>query len=794
MIDDPRQEFAELHHRFRSTLGLRRQLIVDQWTELRTVRWSIAGVDMLQVWVHQMAGSSGSFGYPALGECARELEHRLAGVTGGAAHSMDAVAAIAASVERLRIHIDRVLAMEPSELPVPQTVLAAEGSSRSLIHVVDGDADILELLASCLRTQGYRVKAYADPDAMLPDLVDDPPTTILMDVGFSGGRWQGIHAINSIRSNSRIRIPVVLISARTDIDARLLALRAGAAAYLTKPVDLRDLFATMHLACMEGANAPLRVLVVDDDAIAGNHHAAVLRAAGMAASVLIQPMLALQVIPEFRPDVLLVDLHLPACSGNELVTILSDVPKYATLPVVCLSADASQMAQNRAFELGAHFFLPKPATAHELVETLRKCVLENERRSALLGRVKHLKAGCGAVSREAFLSRLDSAIGAPAAEGSSAALVYLALDQLAEVHGRYGVSGAMEVQYSLEKCVSAMVGDDDDWFVLGTTVIAMLLGPRPMDSHRDFLAGLERTIATSGFWLGREQLPCTASAVLLPLLPTSGSVSEVLARVEHAERAASAAGGNQYLVIERPPLQELGLQPTGRGLPVDRLALHLQPIVDEQGAEQRIYDVLVRLRDASGALLPARMFLPELASMGLAAQLDLWVMGAAVEHLRTMPRAGRGIELAVRLSSTSLDSAMLLPDVGAIVSALANGSGNRLVFQIDEEWLALHAVAGIELVVALHDLGCGAMLCNFGGTEHPLSTTWAGWFDYAKVSQPRLENIASKAGERRAVEEMIREAAVRGALIIACQIESEQTMSTLRGWGVRLFEGKFERP
>ena len=41
---------------------------------------------------------------------------------------------------------------------------------------------------------------------------------------------------------------------------------------------------------------------------------------------------------------------------------------------------------------------------------------------------------------------------------------------------------------------------------------------------------------------------------------------------------------------------------------------------------------------------------------------------------------------------------------------------------------------------------------------------------------------------------MIREAAVRGALIIACQIESEQTLPTLHSWGVRLFEAKFERP
>lgn len=793
MIDDPREEFAELHHRFRSKLGLRRQLIVDQWNELRTVRWSIAGVDMLHVWVHQLAASSASFGYPALGEHARELEKRLVTVKGGATHSMDAVAGIAASVERLRIQIDRVLAMGPSELPAPLMVAAAGSSGRALVCVVDSDPDVLELTASCLRTQGYRVTAYTNVDAMLPDLAVDPPAAILMDAGFSGGRWQVIHAMHSIRSNSPFRINVVVISTRADVDARLLALRAGAAAFLTKPPDLRDLFATMQLVCIEGANTPLRVLVVVDDSIVGNNHVAVLKAAGMTASVLSQPMLALRVMGEFRPDVLVVDLHLPACSGSELVTILSDVPQHATLPVVCLSADARQIAEDRAFEQGARLFLKKPVTSHQLVESLRKCVLESKRRSALLGRVARLEAGRGTDLREAFRARLDSAIQAPAADGTPAALVYLSLDKLAEVHARHGVSGITEVQHNLEECVSGMVDERDEWFVLGTTVIAIVLGARSMDSHRDFMAGLERRIDANGFWLGRERLPCTASAVLLPLLASSGPVSEVLARVEQEQCAATAAGGNQYSVIEHAPVQDFGLQTTGRGLPVRHLALHLQPIVDAKGNEQRVYDVLVRLRGSSGALLPARKFLPLLESMGLAAQLDLWVMGAAVEHLMAMPKAGRGIELAVRLSTTSLDSATFLPDVGAIISPIPRGSGNRLIFQIDEEWLALHPVAGIELVVALHDLGCGAMLCNFGGTQHRLSTTWAGWFDYAKVSQVRLEKIASDADERRAVEAMIGEAAVRGALIIACQIDSDQTMSTLRSWGVRLFEAKFER-
>ena len=795
MTDDSRHQHTQDHERFRASLAQRRQLIIELWTGLRLVRWSSLEVELLRNMVHELGNSCTEYGLPALGEYARELEHRLQEVTGEAPRPMEAMAGIMASVGRLTIQIDRVLAMDPAEMPTQ----AGRDAPLPIVYAADEDADDLALLASCLRASGYRVKTFSDPGAMIPQLARDSPVAIVMDIGFPDGRWRGIEAVSALRVTGRSRIPVVFLSARADVDARVRALRAGAAAFLTKPVDLNDLLASLRLACTDSAREPLRVLVIGDDESVASQHAEVLNAAGMMASVLAQPMLALQAIPRFRPDLLLLDVRLIECTGEEMVRLLSEVPEYQTLPMVCLSDDAGQIAVSRGFDLSAYRFLSRQASAHELVAALRQCVLENERWLARLGRVTHLEAGRSACSRESFLFRLDTAIAASRAREPSVALVYLALDQLAEVHTRYGIDAVLDVQHSMEKSVSVLLGDEGCWSVLGTSVIAVLLASSSGDRQREFLAALAQEVASSGFWHGGAPLQCTTSAVLLPLSPESGSVIEVLARVEQAKREARGAGGNKYLVIEeagsRRQLQpgEPGAESTDNRLQADRLALHLQPIVDEHRVQQHLFDVLVRRRDSAGRLLAASAFLPELDSIGLAHQLDRWVMATAVEYLTTVLHRGKGIEMAVRLSATSLEDVTLLDHIRTIVSAIPKGSGNRLVFQIEEAWLALNESAGIEVAVALRDLDCGVMLWNFGGTEHPRNAAWASWVDYAKLSPRRLADITAGMEARNAVERMIREAQVRGARIIACQIEDEETMSTLCRWGVRLFQGKLVR-
>lgn len=81
------------------------------------------------------------------------------------------------------------------------------------------------------------------------------------------------------------------------------------------------------------------------------------------------------------PDLLLMDLNLPAISGFELLAWLRQQPRFQELPVVIFSSSARPEDMKRARELGAHDYLQKPTSgAHfgEIVEQLKQKWLTKE--------------------------------------------------------------------------------------------------------------------------------------------------------------------------------------------------------------------------------------------------------------------------------------------------------------------------------------------------------------------------------------------------------------------------------
>jgi putative two-component system response regulator len=75
---------------------------------------------------------------------------------------------------------------------------------------------------------------------------------------------------------------------------------------------------------------------------------------------------------EFGPDLVLLDLHMPAPDGREVLRQLRSVRhSLGFLPVVVLTADSSRLARNSALLLGADDFLTKPLDKTEVILKVR---------------------------------------------------------------------------------------------------------------------------------------------------------------------------------------------------------------------------------------------------------------------------------------------------------------------------------------------------------------------------------------------------------------------------------------
>ncbi len=114
--------------------------------------------------------------------------------------------------------------------------------------------------------------------------------------------------------------------------------------------------------------AQARVLVVDDDAQNVRYIKDVLEWAGYKqVRGTTQPTEVLSELHQYRPDLILLDLIMPAMDGYEVMEVLQEeLPPDSYLPILVLTSDTSQEAKRRALSHGAKDFLTKPFSPTEI--------------------------------------------------------------------------------------------------------------------------------------------------------------------------------------------------------------------------------------------------------------------------------------------------------------------------------------------------------------------------------------------------------------------------------------------
>ena len=121
---------------------------------------------------------------------------------------------------------------------------ADAGDPTKTVLVVDDDRPLRTLCRASLEEAGFRVLEAADGEQALASVHDEQPDLILLDImmpGISG--WEVTSALLADRSTDRI--PIVFMSARTELSDRARAFDLGAQDYVTKPFDPRRLAETV---------------------------------------------------------------------------------------------------------------------------------------------------------------------------------------------------------------------------------------------------------------------------------------------------------------------------------------------------------------------------------------------------------------------------------------------------------------------------------------------------------------------------------------------------------------------
>nr|WP_243470478.1 response regulator [Halomonas lionensis] len=363
----------QLRQRFIEQLPARLQQITAQWQQSRTSPEAEARLaPELHRFFHSLKGTGRSLGFERIAMLADQGETALNNPS------------VSAEVVEL---IFTQLAQEQQRLeslPGQQKALAALNSvefspapaqTRSkrqrLIYLCDDEPDQVSQLLHHLRCFGHEVVHFEDTDTFFNAVITRRPDAIIMDVQFPLGHTAGTETLTSLNKLTGERLRSSVLSSHNDFHSRLSAVRAGCNGYFTKPVKPLDLMLAVDELTTPLDDEPLRVMVVDDEPEVAAYHALLLEAAGMVVQQVNHPAEALNALERFSPDLLLVDVYMPVCSGEELASIIRQQPEYVGLPIIYLSSETDSQKQLSAMTAGVEAFITKPVVPEELVSAVK---------------------------------------------------------------------------------------------------------------------------------------------------------------------------------------------------------------------------------------------------------------------------------------------------------------------------------------------------------------------------------------------------------------------------------------
>ncbi len=117
----------------------------------------------------------------------------------------------------------------------------------------------------------------------------------------------------------------------------------------------------------------MRILVVDDSRAMRAYVRGVLKANyDCSLKEVTSGFEALRLLPRERFDLVITDVNMPDINGLELIRFIRSSDRYRDVPVLIISTQTTDQAQEKVFELGANGFLAKPFEPKMLVEAVAK--------------------------------------------------------------------------------------------------------------------------------------------------------------------------------------------------------------------------------------------------------------------------------------------------------------------------------------------------------------------------------------------------------------------------------------
>lgn len=398
--------------------------------------------------------------------------------------------------------------------------------------------------AQTLTQYGFVVREFHSLDSALAATVVDTPAAILCLAHMGNLSEASLGALRAAAPHAHC----LAICADAGLAQRIAAVRLGMAGFFTPPVDAAQLVDRLDKLLRDDREETPKVLVVEDSPAQAAFIEAVLKQAGMHPKVIIDPMLAWGALSEVQPELILMDMYMPGCTGEELAKVIRQQPAWLSVPIVFLSAETDSTRQQEAMSLGGDDFLTKPIAPDRLIAAVWSRVRRYRSLRALMMR----DSLTGLLNHTTAKERLHLEVLRAQRHGHPLSFAMVDIDHFKRVNDTWGHPTGDRVIKNLARLLGQRLRATDIVGRYGGEEFAVVLPETPGSHAVQVMNTLREVFATLPQGNAEQPFQATFSCGIASL-PDHASAKALTEAADAALYEAKRGGRNQVCAAGKSP-------------------------------------------------------------------------------------------------------------------------------------------------------------------------------------------------------------------------------------------------
>ena len=402
----------------------------------------------------------------------------------------------------------------------------------------------------------------------------------------------------------------------------------------------------------------------------------------------------------------------------------------------------------------------------------------------------------GLMNRREFEDRVKLLLAKQYGEKTQSALCYLDLDQFKVVNDTCGHAAGDELLNQLSTLLNHNIRRNDILARLGGDEFGVLMENCNIEDAQRLAETLLKVVKEFVFAWEDSIYHIGVSIGLVSISYNTQNLTELLKEADAACYMAKELGRNRIHIYEKDDVQiaerqgeMLWVNRIQGALETDRFCLFAQEILSLDNEQTSHYELLVRMIDEEGSLIPPGLFLPAAERFDIITNIDYWVVEAAFKTLQQSPSFLSSITfVSINLSGPSLAA----KDFHIFVeNKLAHYQipPHKICFEITETAAITNLHNANQFIRQMKRLGCQFALDDFGSGLSSFGYLKQLPVEYLKIDGMFVKDIESDPIDLAMVESINQIGHVMGMKTIAEFVENEEIKTILTELGVDYAQG-----